>query len=179
MVHRYLTDENMKVDYRKDRYYNTASLLEGDEVLKEKFFDLYDRTYVWLKYEYSDEFSFIVTHAPCEKRYLQNSDLQSIKKMIKCESRSKNRGIPLDTLISYVHTEAEDNRHYHIFGHLSQPDIRVYKNRICIDTACIYGRELSSILVDGDKISFDSVSFMNLQPSSKIHYDLLFNALPL
>jgi hypothetical protein len=178
MVYRYITgDASLKIDEKKDKYYNTASLLEKNQDLKKKFLELYDQTYIWLKYEYSDSHSYLFTHAPCQMRYFQKSDEVSVKKMVKSKSRSKNRGVLLDELISYVHLEAQDNKHFHIFGHLSQPDIRRYKNRICIDTACIYDGQLSSVLIDGDTMVFESVAFMNLQKPSSIKYDLLFSDL--
>jgi len=68
--------------------------------------------------------------------------------MIKCISRSKNPKMPLDELIAYTHEEAQDNEHYHIFGHLSQPSIRQYKNKICIDTSAIYGNRLTCAIIN-------------------------------
>ena len=95
--------------------------------------------------------------------------------MIKSASRSKNVGIKLDKLLFYTHAEAKDNHHYHIFGHLSQPNIRQYKNRICIDTSAIYGDALSCAIIKKDNLSFDSVAFLGEQkPASQI-YNILFD----
>jgi hypothetical protein len=159
----------------KRKYYNTAYLLERDNRLKGRFLELYRDSYIWLKYNYSREFSITFTHAPCEERYLAKDDKISHKKMVKSASRSKNRGLKLDTLLSYLIDEAEDSRDYHIFGHLSQPNIRVFKNKICIDTGAIYGNSLSCAIIKDDKILFDSVAFQNRQKSATQEYNILFD----
>ena len=102
-------------------------------------------------------------------------DEVSKEKMIKSASRSKNRGVKLDNLLSYLHKEAKDNRHYHIFGHLSQPNIRVFKNKICIDTSAIYGDSLSCAIIKNNKLLFNAVKFQNRQKSATQEYNLLFD----
>jgi len=137
--------------------------------------ELYNSTTVWLKYNYSKDFSVIFTHAPCEERYLAKNDEKSLRNMIKSKSRSKNSGVKLDTLLPYLIEEAKDNEHYHIFGHLSQPNIRKYKNKICIDTSAIYGNSLSCAIIKKSKISYDSVKFQEKQQPSTQIYNTLFD----
>ncbi len=160
---------------KKEKYYNTVALLEEDRELKEKFLEIYSWCYPWLKYSYSEDFSVTLTHAPCEEKYLAKEDTNSYRHMIKSASRSKNVGVKLDKLLFYTHTEAKDNRHYHIFGHLSQPNIRQYKNKICIDTSAIYGDALSCAIIKGDTLSFDSVAFLGEQKPALQTYNLLFD----
>lgn len=179
-VYKYLThDSTLEITPKtiedKHKYYNTVELLQRDSLLKDKFLKLYDECFVWLQYSYSDEFSVTMTHAPCEIKHLRNSTPKSHKKMIKSISRSRNPDVVLDKLMPFVHQEAEDNRHYHVFGHLSQPNIRRYKNRICIDTSAIYGGSLSCMLIQKDNFTFDSVKFQNRQNSSSQIYNLLFD----
>ncbi len=180
MVYRYiLNDPTLEITPKrleeKKKYYNTVSLLEKNSNLKSKFLKLYKESYIWLKYDYSSDFSVTLTHAPCREEYLTKSDEISHQKMIKSASRSQNRGIKLDTLLSYLIEEAKDNRHYHIFGHLSQPNIRVFKNKICIDTSAIYGDSLSCAIIKKDKLLFDSVKFQNRQKSATQEYNILFD----
>ncbi len=167
-----MTPENL---IKKEKYYNTVELLEHDIALKEKFLEIYSWCYPWLKYTYSSKFSATFTHAPCEKKYLAKEDMTSYNKMIKSASRSKNIGIKLDSLLDYTHKEAEDNTHYHIFGHLSQPNIRQYKNRVCIDTSVIYGDALSGAIIKRDKLTFDKVNFLGEQNQATQTYNLLFD----
>jgi len=181
MVYRYITQDptldwqNPKGVWQKKHYYNTVRLLEEDRDLKAKFLALYEVLHVWLKYEYAEAFSVTLTHAPCEERYLTQENPEAYAKMIKCASRSKNPELSLDALIPYVHQEAKENNHYHIFGHLSQPDIRRYKNRICIDTGAIYGNKLSAVLLERDQLRFDAVSFLGKQKAVTSHNNLLFD----
>jgi len=180
MVYRYITNDPTLVITPetikdKERYYNSVALLEKNPKLKELFLELYKECSVWYKYIYKEHFSVTLTHAPCPKRYLAKDDIESQKKMIKCVSRSKNPNVPLDELIPYIHQEAEDNQHYHIFGHLSQPNIRQYKNKICIDTSAIYGDTLSCAIIKKDTISFDSTPFEFKQKKAKQRYNILFD----
>lgn len=180
MIYRYVTnDPRLEITpeklEEKRKYYNTATLLESDSDLRAKFLELYDQTYIWLHYRHSDQFSVMLTHAPCPVKHLGESDEDSIKKMVKCASRSKNRGLKLDDLLSYIHQEAEDTQHYHIFGHLSQPNIRQYKNKICIDTSAIYGDDLSAVLIKGNTLSFHSTPFQHKQPAATQEYNVLFD----
>jgi hypothetical protein len=180
MVYRYITNNptleiTPKRVEEKRKYYNTVFLLERNKKLRDKFIELYHNSYIWLKYNYSKEFSISLTHAPCEERYLTKDDEISKKKMVKSISRSKNRGVKLDILLSYLLKEAKDNRNYHIFGHLSQPNIRQYKNKICIDTSAIYGNSLSCAIIQKDRLRFNSVKFQNRQKSTTQNYNLLFD----
>ncbi|MCK5853721.1 MAG: metallophosphoesterase [Sulfurovaceae bacterium] len=180
MVERFiLEDKNLEITPKrlieKEKYYNTVDLLDNNDELKEKFLEIYSWCYPWLKYSYSKDFSVTFTHAPCEEQYLAKENMNSYKKMMKSASRSRNIGVKLDKLLDYTKREAKDNSHYHIFGHLSQPNIRQYKNRICIDTSAIYGDTLSCAIIKKDKLSFDSVAFLGEQkPASQI-YNLLFD----
>ena len=180
MVYRYLTNDstliiNPKTIENKEKYYNTVALLEKNTYLKKLFLELYQVCDTWLKYEKDLDFSVTLTHAPCEEKYLAQEDKTSRKKMIKCVSRSKNPKLPLDKLISYTHQEAKENQNYHIFGHLSQPNIRQYKNKICIDTSAIYGNTLSCAIIKNKTLTFDSISFENKQKPAKQIYNKLFN----
>jgi len=180
MVYRYITkDPSLKITKKsienKEKYYNTVALLEKDEALKKLFIKLYQFCKPWFYYKYSNDFSVTLTHAPCPEKYLRKEDEESRRKMIKCISRSKNTEIPLDDLIPYTNTEAKDNQHYHIFGHLSQPNIRQYKNKICIDTSAIYGGNLSCAIIKEDSLNFDSVPFEQKQEAGIQNDSKLFN----
>ncbi len=180
MVYRYITNNpnliiNAKTIKNKEMYYNTVALLDRDPKLKALFLELYAVCDVFYKYVYGNNFSITLTHAPCPEIYLGQEDKESKRKMIKCVSRSKNPKMPLDELIPYTHEEAQDNQHYHVFGHLSQPNIRQYKNKICIDTSAIYGADLSCVLVKNDQLTFDAVPFEHKQAQGSQTYNTLFN----
>jgi hypothetical protein len=180
MVYRYIIeDPTLKITPKsiknKEKYYNTVALLEKDALLKEKFIKLYHFCKPWLSYNYNQDFSITLTHAPCPEKYLREEDDFSKRQMIKCISRSKNPKMNLDELIPYTHEEAQDNQHYHVFGHLSQPNVRHYKNRICIDTSAIYGGTLSCVIIKKDKLNFDSVPFEHRQKAGSQNDSKLFD----
>lgn len=180
MVYRYITnDPTLEITPKrleeKAKYYNTVALLEKNHLLKELFLKLYKECFVWLKYTYGEHFSATLTHAPCPEKYLTKEGHEASSKMVKCISRSKHKGMKLDELIPYAHQEAQENQHYHIFGHLSQPDIRQYKNRICIDTSAIYGNTLSCAIIQEERLTFDSVPFENKQKPAIQTYNKLFD----
>ncbi len=180
MVYRYITHDpslviTPKTIKNKEKYYNTVALLEKKPKLKKLFLELYKVCSTWYKYIYQEHFSVTLTHAPCQEKYLTKEDKTSQKKMVKCASRSQNPTMPLDTLLSYTHEEAKENQHYHIFGHLSQPNIRQYKNKICIDTSAIYGDALSCAIIKKDTLSFDSTPFEFKQKKGEQTYNLLFD----
>ena len=180
MVFRYINnDPTIKVTPKtlenKEKYYNTVALLDKNSHLKELFIELYHECQVWYEYKYNHEFSVTVTHAPCPEKFLAVESKEAKKKMVKCISRSKHPTMPLDELIPYIHEEAKENRHYHIFGHLSQPNIRHYKNKICIDTSAIYGNALSCTTVNKNVLHFDSVPFENRQEQGIQTYNKLFD----
>lgn len=180
MVYRYIThDPTLEMTperlEKKTKYYNTVELLEQDPTLKEYFLTLYKHCHVWLKYRYNETFSVTLTHAPCPEIFLTQKSQEAEAKMVKCISRSKNRSVKLDHLLPYVHQEAQENQHYHIFGHLSQPTIRHYKNKICIDSSAIYGDTLSCAIAYQDSLTFDSVPFEKKQIPVAQTYNLLFD----
>lgn len=180
MVHRYIKNDptlviNERTLRNKEKYYNTVALLEKKPYLKELFLELYTFCDVWYKYSYNENFSVTLTHAPCEEQYLTQNSAEGQKKMIKCISRSKNPTLPLDELIPYTHQEAKENQHYHVFGHLSQPSIRQYRNKICIDTSAIYGNTLSCVIIKNNQLSFDDVPFEAKQKKGSQTYNTLFD----
>jgi UDP-2,3-diacylglucosamine pyrophosphatase LpxH len=180
MVYRYITNDatiivNPKSIANKEKYYNTVALLEKTPHLKKLFLELYNVCKPYFQYHYHKHFSVTLTHAPCQEKYLRINTPEARKKMIKCISRSKNPTMPLDELLPYTNEEAKENKHYHIFGHLSQPNIRQYKNKICIDTSAIYGQELSCAIVKNDQLSFASTPFEHKQAKGSQNHNILFD----
>ena len=180
MVYRYITNDTTlvitpKSIRNKEKYYNTIALLEKNPHLKKLFLELYEVCQPYFYYAYNENFTVTLTHAPCEEQYLRVNSLEAKKKMIKSISRSENPTMPLDELMPYIIQEAKDNQHYHIFGHLSQANIRQYKNKICIDTSAIYGVELSCAILKNNQLSFDAVPFEHRQKQGKQNDNRLFN----
>jgi len=149
---------------QKKRYYNTAILLEKNEELKSMFLDIFHNMKGWVKFIGLNKRSFVVTHAPCEVKYLEKMDRISLKRQYKCASRSKNKDKTNDELTPYLKEEAVNNHPVHIFGHMGQSSVRSFKNKVCIDTGCVYGGRLTGYSIGYGKPFIQSVK--SLSPKS-------------
>jgi predicted phosphodiesterase len=145
---------------QKSRYYNTTFLLEKNVELKDMFLEIYGNMKGWVKTIGTEKRSFVVTHAPCEVNVLEKMDGKSLRKQYKCASRSKNRDKTNDEITPYLKEEAVNNHPVHIFGHMGQTSVRTFKNKVCIDTGCVYGHKLVGYSVNGSKPFIQSVSAM-------------------
>jgi hypothetical protein len=144
--------------HEKEVYYNTSGLLEKNPDLKQMFLEIFDNMKGWVKTIGTTNRSFIVTHAPCEINVLEKMDGKSLRKQYKCMSRSKNPDKTNDEITPYLKEEAVKNHPIHIFGHMGQSSVRTFKNKVCIDTGCVYGHKLVGYTVNGSKPFIQSVS---------------------
>jgi len=159
-----LTEKRLK---EKELFYSTSIILENSDKLKKYFLSIYDKMIPF--YESDD---FICTHSPCETKHLGKFDNQSIKLQIKSASRSKNKDKSLDELNGYLIEEANNNDKLHIFGHLGQDEVRRYKNKICIDTGCVYGKKLTAIIIEDGKIDYSEVKARETYTRRYFHHPL-------
>jgi len=143
---------------QKVKYYNTAVLLEEKEDVRELFLEIFSKMKGWVKTIGTDRKSFIVTHAPCEVKYLEKMDGKSLHKQYKCASRTKNPDMSNDQLTPYLKEEAVKNQPVHIFGHMGQSSVRTFKNKVCIDAGCVYGAKLVGYSVGFGKPYIQTVS---------------------
>lgn len=141
----------------KAKYYNTAILLEENEEVKEIFLEIFAKMKGWVKMIGTKQRSFIVTHAPCEIKFLEKMDGKSLHKQYKSTSRSKNKGMTNDELTPFLKEEAVKNQPVHIFGHMGQSSVRTFKNKVCIDAGCVYGAKLIGYSVGFGKPFIQSV----------------------
>lgn len=146
---------------QKVKYYNTAILLEEKEDVRELFLEIFAKMKGWVKTIGTDRKSFIVTHAPCEVKFLEKMDGRSLHKQYKCASRSKNKDMSNDQLTPYLKDEAVKNQPVHIFGHMGQNSVRTFKNKVCIDAGCVYGAKLVGYSVGFGKPYIQTVSQIN------------------
>ena len=156
---------------KKELFYNTTLLLENDEESKKKFLKIFEFSKGWLKLKNNDinNNSFVFTHAPCEVKYLEKMDSLSFKKQVKSTSRSANKGLTNDQLTPYLIPESNIKDPIHIFGHMGQSEARKYKNKICIDSGCVYGGKLIGI-----KLS--SMEFKEVKNSSNKEFKNSFSS---
>jgi len=177
MVWKWITDHPRleKTEKRleeKEKYYNTVGILENSPYHKELFLELFSEMKGWYKQIGSDKKSFICTHAPCEVKYLEKMDGKSLHKQVVSTSRSKNKDLSLDELLPYLMEEAVKNHPIHIFGHLGQERMRTFKNKVCIDTGCVYGGNLIGYSVTGHSPFIQKVNSHNSTDRTWIKQEL-------
>lgn len=136
-------------DVMKREFFQTLDILKADEALKEKFFAV-----VEAMREFYIHRDFIVTHAPCDVKYLGKVDATSLKSMrdLKYPKTRDYQSFgefmyEFDETIEFMKTQARDFLPLHIFGHIVTKEVSQYKNKVAIDTGCATGGELSGVYV--------------------------------
>lgn len=131
-----------------DNWFDSVKLFEADEVLKEKFFALYESMST---YAYNDK--VVVTHAPCRNKYLLKEDKVALKKMNTImypkqrdyDDASKYMDA-MEDFFQFLIDDAEPNVPFHVFGHVMADSVFNQKNKYAIDTGCVVGGQLSTLI---------------------------------
>lgn len=147
-----------------ETYFNSIKILENDEVLRNKFFEIYENSLNFYVHK-----NFIATHAPCEKKYLGKIDSESLKKARNFRyPKRRDYGFLFDFIIefddkcAFMTKEANDAHPIHIFGHVMSKGVSRFKNKIDIDSGCVAGGELTSVVVNKyRKIAIETVAAGN------------------
>ena len=157
-----------------DRHFSSIYLLQNDEELKNKFFELFENSYDYIQTD-----QFIATHAPCENIYLGKMDSVSQKNQRNIvypkESEFVTKKEFFDNVkerLSFLLTESDASLPYHIFGHIMLKDVFITKNKIGIDTGCVVGNKLTSICFESNKKSPTFKQYQSKQSKTKELHDL-------
>ena len=157
-------------------YFNTIDLIKDDEEYKKMFFDLFERSYEFVEYEH-----FIVTHAPCDVKYLGKFDSKSAKAQRnlsypkRADYKSDEEYISeKEKAFEFIMEQAHILHPFHFFGHISVKDTFKHKNKFNIDTGCVSGNKLTVALFNiGQKMPFFK-SYSSQQPM-KESLNMLFS----
>lgn len=164
-VHKYLGGELKKDKQTLDlieSFFDSCTLLENNEELKTMFFELHTKH--TLPFFRTDR--FIATHAPC-----RNSNLGKFTDGAQKSQRNymyaKERNLPEGTNyqkhleevdLAFLKEDANRSHPFHVFGHIAMTDKMYLKNKIGLDTGCVYGNRLTSVTFFEDgKVKFTSV----------------------
>lgn len=150
-------------------FFNSVRLFEADAELRTMFFELYEsmRTFA-----YCDR--FIATHAPCRNKHLYKGDKVSLKAMntirypksADYDSEEKYMEAK-EAFFQFLIDEGEHNQTDHVFGHVMTKQIFWNRNKIGIDTGCVAGNLLSSILYMKGNRKFFVKRYRSRQPVTK------------
>lgn len=118
--------------------------------LQKMFTSMWGHSYPYLRIE-----SHFVTHAPCKKEHLGGSGSVSVREQR--NYRTIDRTIPTVEDLNWFYEEADENDPLHIFGHMAHSGKTLeecqYKNKIFLDTGCVYGNGLSGLHLRDGKIA--------------------------
>lgn len=168
-VHNYLTGV-IKKDKANDElianWFDSVTLFEADRELRDKFIHLYKTMYTFV---YNDK--FIATHAPCENKYLGKTDKVSLKKQ-NTIMYPKEKDYPdqeaylkaMEDFFSFLIRDSEFNYPVHVFGHVMLKTPFNNKNKWGIDTGCVVGNMLTSLVFSKDNVKPYVRKYKSQQP---------------
>jgi hypothetical protein len=162
-VYRKLIDSNYVYEENEEtQYFTSLKYLvdEKNDVFKKMFIELYEKyTYDYAEIK-NDRNYAIISHSPCLERYLGKHSPKALKKMRNTrffQNDDEGNKLPAMASMKDILDESASNKVLHVFGHVEcGKDFHVYKNKICIDTACGKGGYLTALLynVDSGKKEF-------------------------
>lgn len=140
---------------REKVLFGSQAVLLEDAELQRMFFGMWERS---VPYFYPEDvkrmFDFTVTHAPCSKEHLGLDDTKSIK--AQRNYRTIDRTIPTTEDLHWFYEQANEGEPLHIFGHMAHSGKTLtecqYKNKIFLDTGCVYGNGLSAVHICEGKV---------------------------
>ena len=158
-----------------DNYFTSVKMLQEDELLKNKFIHLYENC--MFTYAYNDR--FIVTHAPCENKYLGKEDKVSLKKMntimypkSKDYEKEEEYLQATEDFFRFLVTDSESNYPYHVFGHVMLKSVFMNKNKVGLDLGCVVGGYLATATFDTKNRKPYIKKYKSKQPETKVLHDL-------
>ena len=170
-VYHYLKGEIKGVDSELlANYFDSISVLESDPALKEKFFDLVEASKPFYRRIGAQEQSFIVTHAPCQQKYLGKLDTASKRHQ---RNFRLNREEEIQPQLAFLEDESYFNLPLHLFGHVACEQPFRLKNKRSLDTGAASRNRLTAIKVLPFKTMLYSVAS---QEGTAATLPLLFTA---
>lgn len=137
--------------------FGSQEVILGNHELTELFFELWRHSKPYLRLESGtwEIGDVMVTHAPCLDRYLGHDDPVSINAQM--NYRTVDRSIPTVEDLKWLYEDADDYIGLHIFGHMAHSGKSLvecqYKNKVFLDTGCVYGNGLSAVHVRGGEVA--------------------------
>lgn len=150
-VFRDVTRTEIILDEAPKVYKDHVPLLKNDLESQEKFIEIFKTTlpfvqcFPTLANSRGSYSSFIVTHSPCENKYLGKLDNLSQKMQLLYPYWEDPT---LETLAKFLHQQSIHGVPYHVFGHVPVMETRVFVNQVPIDTGCVEGGYLTAVCLE-------------------------------
>lgn len=157
----------------EEAYFNSLKVLEGNEGLREKFLEMWAfRSLPFLRFSQEGCRSLYITHAPCKSKHLGKIGTKDI--IAQRNFRIEKEEEDIRNAISFIYEEAVGNHPLHVFGHFSHKGSpMVYRNKVFLDTGCVYGNKLTAFVFDGNRYDFVSVPAKKVYcESARLHESL-------
>jgi len=103
-----------------------------------------------------DQVEFIVTHSPCDNKYLGKIDGKSVTHQ---RYFHYGREDQYQAVAAFLQKQSLNARNfpYHIFGHVPVAEARVFGNQIAIDTGCGMGGALTVVTMTKERPRFITI----------------------
>lgn len=129
----------------ENKYFTSLKVLQQDTALRTKFERIVRESVPFFKVD-SRTASFIVTHAPCETKYLGKVD--PVSRRSQRDFYIKDRNADVRENLGFIYNSIS-NFPVHIFGHLTHGSKTLkYRNNVLLDTGAVYGGMLSAMIWD-------------------------------
>lgn len=146
------------LEMEKQNFSSVAILeAEGNEGVREKFFNtmLFADPFLVIRAKSNKTATpIIITHAPCENKYIGKMSQYAMR--AQRNYRVVDRSLSLFKELKWYYDEAESIFPTHVCGHfaheVTDPYGYRFKNKIFIDTGCVYGYKLSAAVFKGGKL---------------------------
>ena len=146
------------------KYFTAIKYLQSDVYRLAMFKEIYDRSVPFFETEH-----FIVTHAPCRKKYLGKIDNKSVTRQVNLR---RNWDDPNDAS-KFLTEEACEHDKLHIFGHIALAEVETFKNKIAIDTGAYAGNKLTAAVIAPD----DDPYFVSVPATGGDFFDKSFQTI--
>ncbi|MED1646463.1 metallophosphoesterase [Brevibacillus agri] len=125
-------------------YFDSIAVLRDDLLLQQKFNHLCAVSRPFYRCIALANPSYYVTHAPCQNKYIGKLDAVSVRQQ---RNFRLDRSTSVEEQLGFLREEAVGNHPYHLFGHIAAKQAFRLKNKLHLDTGCVQGNALTSVVM--------------------------------
>lgn len=138
------------------QYFTALAELQSDEALAKLFFTIYEQSVPFLKIVSKGARDIIVTHSPCENKYLGKFSFEALR--AQRNFFFKDREAPVKQTLGFLYKEMDYSHPIHIFGHVAHGSSNLMlKNKVFLDTGAVHGGKLTAFVMKDNRYDFVQV----------------------